>query len=205
MKLFLLAMSFIIAQSIVHAQSKQVGGPCEDCEALMDYKILNPSPQAVDTLPGFMDNDPKIKIKGTVFHKDGKTPANGVILYLYHVSRKGYYEPSANPKGWEIRHGQYRGWLKTGRDGKFTFYTFRPAAYPKAQEPEHIHIYLKEPGTVPYYIDSYLFNSDPLLTKQERLSQENRGGSGIIKLTMEDDIWTAHRDIILGLNIPGYE
>ncbi len=184
---------------------KKVGGPCEDCEAMLDYKILNIIPKSIDTLPGFRENKPKIKITGTALLKDGKTPVKNVLLYVYHVDRNGIYQPSDDPIGWENRHGQYRGWLQTGNDGKFTFYTFRPAPYPKVQEPEHIHIYIKEPKTIPYYIDSYLFESDPILTEEKKQSEKNRGGSGIIELKMENGIWTANRDIILGLNIPDYE
>lgn len=184
---------------------RSVGGPCEDCEATLDYKKLQRVPESIDTLPGFSENEPKIKITGTVVQQDGKTPAENILLYVYHVDRGGKYSPSSRPVAWENRHGQHRAWLKTGNDGKYTFYTFRPASYPGTREPEHIHIYIKEPNTVPYYIDSYLFESDPLLTEEVKNSQKNRGGSGIVKLEREKGIWTANRNIILGLNIPDYE
>lgn len=184
---------------------KNVGGPCQDCEAVLDFKLLNPEPKATDTLPSFIINEPKIKITGTVFQKDGKTPAENILLYIYQTDRNGLYQPSNKPIGWEKTHGQYRGWLKTGKDGKFIFYTFRPAPYPKVQEPEHIHIYVKEPNTIPYYIDSYFFESDPKLTEENKQSHKNRGGSGIVKLEKENGIWTANRNLILGLNIPDYE
>ncbi|MEM7297507.1 MAG: intradiol ring-cleavage dioxygenase [Bacteroidota bacterium] len=192
------------SQSNIEPERK-VGGPCEDCEALLDYELLNITPQSVDTLPGFQENEPKIKITGTVFQSDKTTPAQDVLLYVYHVDRTGRYTPGANPVGWERRHGQHRGWLITDKDGKFAFYTFRPVSYPEVQEPEHIHIYVKEANTVPYYIDSYLFESDPTLTEEEKQAEKNRGGSGIIRLRKENGIWTANRDIILGLNIPNYE
>ncbi|MFK7783668.1 MAG: intradiol ring-cleavage dioxygenase [Crocinitomicaceae bacterium] len=184
---------------------REVGGPCEDCEALLDYQILNIDPTSTDTLPGFDENEPNIKISGTVFQKDGTTPAKDVILYVYHVNREGIYQSSEHPVGWEERHGAHRGWLKTSADGKFTFYTFRPVSYPKTQEPEHIHIYVKEPKTNSYYLDSYVFKSDPMLTTDKKESMTNRGGSGIVQLEMNDGIWTADRDIILGLNIPEYD
>ncbi len=184
---------------------RNVGGPCQDCDAVLDFKILNITPKQTDTLTGFNENEPKIKITGTVFQKDRTTPAENVLLYVYHVNRNGIYQPSDKPIGWEKAHGQYRGWLKTGKDGKFTFYTFRPAPYPEVQEPEHIHIYVKEPNTIPYYIDSYLFESDPTLTEEIKQSEKNRGGSGVVRLEMKNGIWTANRDLILGLNIPDYE
>ncbi len=189
-----------------HSEAERnVGGRCEDCEATLDFKKLNIEPKPIDTLPKFQENEPKIKITGTVFKKDGQTPAENVILYVYHVDRNGIYQPSDAPIGWEKRHGQYRGWLKTGKNGQFIFYTFRPAPYPGAREPEHIHIYVKEPNTIPYYLDNYLFESDPTLTEKVKQSVKKRGGSGIVRLEMKNGIWTANRDIILGLNIPDYE
>ncbi len=109
--------------------SKIVGGGCEGCEAIYEYgdKKL----RVTDTLPDFQKTEPKLKITGTVFQKDGTSPAANVILYIYHTNRKGYYATKGNEKGWAKRHGFIRGWVKTGKDGRYTFYTFRPAAYPE--------------------------------------------------------------------------
>ncbi len=208
-KFFTLLVLILVASSCKGQTEKHternVGGPCEDCEATLDYKMLNITPSAIDTLVGFLNNEPKIKITGTVFKRDGRTPAKNILLYVYHTSRDGIYEPSKNPFGWEKRHGQFRGWMKTDEDGKFTFFTFRPAPYPEVQEPEHIHIYIKEPNTIPYYIDSYLFEDDPTLTQEKIQTEKNRGGSGVIKLEEQNGILTANRDLILGQNIPNYE
>lgn len=183
--------------------NKTVGGPCEGCEAIFEYgnKKLNP----IDTLPGFKETEPKLKLTGTVFEKDGKTPAENVIIYIYHTDRKGIYPTQGNEKGWAKRHGYIRGWIKTDSKGQYTFYTFRPAAYPNGIGPAHIHITLKEPNKNEYYIDEFLFDDDPLLIEKERSKLNNRGGSGIVKLKLKDNILTAKRDIILGLNIPDYE
>ncbi|MFT4668080.1 MAG: protocatechuate 3,4-dioxygenase beta subunit [Gammaproteobacteria bacterium] len=185
-------------------ENKIVGGPCEDCEAALDYKLLNLSPKSVVTLTGFNETNPKLKITGTVYKSDGKTPAENVILYIYHTSRDGIYEPSNNPIGWEKRHGKFRGWLITNTNGEFTFYTFRPAPYPEVQESEHIHMYVKEPDKIPYYIDNFMFLDDPTLKQEDIESQKNRGGSGLINLKEQNGILIGYRDIILGLNIPNY-
>ena len=204
--LFFLVLTTLSCKGQTEANTERsVGGPCEDCEATLDYRILNITPSAIDTLVGFLNTEPKIKITGTVFKRDGRTPAKNILLYVYHTSRNGIYEPSKNPIGWEKRHGQFRGWMKTDDDGKFTFFTFRPAPYPEVHEPEHIHIYIKEPNTIPYYIDSYIFEDDPTLTTEIIQSEKNRGGSGVIKLEEQNGILTANRDIILGLKIPNYE
>jgi protocatechuate 3,4-dioxygenase, beta subunit len=58
----------------------------------------------------------------------------------------------------------------------------KPAAYPYAKIPAHIHPVIKEPGFSEYYIDEYLFGDDPFLATAERNRAEDRGGNGIIKL-----------------------
>ncbi|TMM57892.1 intradiol ring-cleavage dioxygenase [Maribacter algarum] len=184
---------------------KIVGGPCEDCEAALDYQKLDLQLSTIDTVEGYQSFEKKIEITGTVFKSDGKTPAKNVILYFYQTNRNGIYEPSENPVGWERRHGKYRGWVKTESDGKFSYYSFRPAAYPDGRDPQHIHLYIVEPYKKPYYLDNYLFDDDPMLIQKERDGLQNRGGSGIVVLKVGHGILTAKRDIILGLNIPNYE
>ncbi|MEZ2414451.1 intradiol ring-cleavage dioxygenase [Muriicola sp. E247] len=180
-----------------------VGGPCEGCEAIYEYGDMRLS--STDTLPDFKTTEPKLKITGTVYQNDGKTPASNVILYVHQTNRKGIYPTKGNEIGWARRHGYIRGWIKTAGDGKYTFYTFRPASYPNRSEPEHIHLTVKEPDKNEYYVDSFVFEDDPLLSKSTRAKLDNRAGSGIISPVFQNGILVAERDIILGLNIPDYE
>ena len=140
-----------------------------------------------------------------VFQNDGKTPANDVIIYIYQTNRKGIYERKGDEKGWARRHGFIRGWAQTGKDGRYTFYTFRPGAYPNRNVPEHIHVTVKEPGKNEYYLDDFHFDDDPLLTQAARDRLPNRGGSGISSPQLNAGILTIERDLILGLNIPNYD
>ena len=192
------------SQSKQSISSKLIGGPCEDCDALYDYKLLNGRINSIDTLQGFIKYKPKIKISGRVLQRDGKTPARNVILYLYQTNLEGIYEPSNNPIGYEKRHGKFRSWIKTDADGRYTFYTFRPAPYPNSREPAHIHLYIKERGKNVYYVDSYIFSDDPWLTEKVKRGLENRAGSGILTFENKADLLIASRDIILGFNIPDY-
>ncbi|MEB2783440.1 intradiol ring-cleavage dioxygenase [Algoriphagus persicinus] len=182
---------------------KVVGGPCEGCEAIFELgdKKLN----AVDTLPLFSENEPKLKITGRVFQRDGKTPISDVIIYIYHTNMAGIYQTQGNEKGWAKRHGFIRGWVKTDDEGNYSFYTFRPGAYSSRDEPEHIHITIKESGKTAYYLDDFVFADDPLLTKERKENLDNRGGSGVMTPMLENGILTIHRNLVLGLNIPDYE
>jgi protocatechuate 3,4-dioxygenase beta subunit len=185
--------------------SKHVGGPCEGCEAIYESPIPFEKLKPVDTLPDYNEPGPKMEISGIVYKRDGRTPAKDVVIYVYHTDQTGRYTPGKNAKGWEKRNGRIRGWVKTDKNGFYQFYTLKPAPYPNANIPAHIHIVIKEPGKNEYYIDEYLFEDDPLLTSSEREKQEKRGGDGIIKLIPQPNgIMHGTRPIISGLNIPDY-
>jgi protocatechuate 3,4-dioxygenase, beta subunit len=139
-----------------------------------------------------------------VFMSDGKTPAPGVILYYWHTDNNGYYSPREGMDENAKRHGHLRGWVKTGADGRYAIYTIKPAAYPNRSDPAHIHSIVKEPAKNEYFIDDFIFDDDPLLTADRRSRLENRGGNGILRTTRPGDLLIAERDIILGLNVPGY-
>ena len=182
---------------------KEAGGLCEGCEAVLEYG--NKKLYSVDTLSDYLGTGPKMLVTGTIYQKDGKTPARDVILYIYHTDQKGVYPTRGNETGWAKRHGYLQGWIKTGADGKYKFYTLKPAPYPNGNIPAHIHATVKQPGYSEYYIDEFLFDDDPLVTTNYRENLENRCGSGIVRPTAsKEGLLVARRDIILGLNIPGY-
>lgn len=182
--------------------SLTIGGPCEGCEAIFEYG--SEPLKSTDTLIGFMELKDPIHISGTVYHKDGKTVAKDIIIYVYHTDDKGIYPKRQDSKGWERRHGYIRTWLKTDSQGKYAFYTSRPASYPNSRIPQHIHFTIKEPDKNEYYIDDIYFEDDPFLTDAIRQRKNPRAGSGVIRLTSSGAIKTATRNIILGLNIPNY-
>ncbi|HRD57433.1 MAG TPA: hypothetical protein PK504_05260 [Ferruginibacter sp.] len=183
---------------------QSIGGPCEGCEAIYESSIAFEKLPAADTMPGFNADGIKIFISGKLLKADGKTPAANVIVYLHQTNAAGIYATIGNEKGWGKRHGYMRNWLKTDVNGNYAFCTIRPGSYPNSNNPQHIHITIKEPGKKEYWIDEFLFDDDPLLTKEARQNLQNRGGSGIIHLQKEGSILKGSRTIIAGKNIPGY-
>lgn len=190
------------AQEISVKNAELVGGPCQGCEAVLDYGNRELSP--TDTLPEFEETEPKIKVTGAIYENDGKTPAEGVILFIHHTNREGVYPTRGDEKGWARQYGYIHGWIKTGADGKYTFYTFKPGSY--SSNPAHIHPIILEPNGKYYWLGSFLFADDPQLTEKHRNPESPRGGSnGILELKKENGIWVGRRDFILGKNIPSYE
>ncbi|WP_207495098.1 hypothetical protein [Aridibaculum aurantiacum] len=202
--LFLTTLFSSCANSQKQPTPHLVGGPCEGCEAVFEFgnKILEP----VDTLPGFYEDGIRIKITGTIFQEDGRSPANDVILYVYHTNQKGIYPTKGDETGWAKRHGYLRGWIKTSSNGQYEFYTLKPAVYPDRTEPAHIHATILEPDGKYYWIEDYYFEGDNLLKQKHINPTSPRGGStGVLTLKKEGDIWVGKRDIILGKNIPAYK
>jgi protocatechuate 3,4-dioxygenase beta subunit len=191
------------SQSVDHKTTGHVGGSCEGCEAVHESPVPFEKLNWNVTLPDYDEAGPKLIISGTIYNADGK-PAPGVVLYIYHTDQTGRYTKKGNEKGWGLRHGYIRGWLKTNGNGEYRFYTLKPASYPNSTIPAHIHPTIKEPGINEYWIDEYLFDGDPHLTKDERKKPEERGGKGIIHLEEKNGILYGKRDIFLGKNIPGY-
>jgi protocatechuate 3,4-dioxygenase beta subunit len=199
-------ISIFLLGSCLRAQEltpELIGGPCEGCEAIFEYgdQVL----KSTDTLPDFHNIGQRIKVQGTIYQSDGITPAKNVILYVYHTNQDGRYEVKSNARGWANRHGYIRGWVKTDADGRYSFYTLKPGAYPSGTEPAHIHYTVLEPDGKYYWLGSCHFSGDKLLTKNETNPKDPRGGtSGLLSLEKDGPILVGTRDIILGRNIPGY-
>ncbi len=179
----------------------KVGG---GCEAIYESPVAFEQLNEVDTLPDFNEAGPTIEISGVIYHRDGKTPAKDVVLYVYHTDQKGNYSTKGKETGWGKRHGYIRGWVKTDANGFYQFYTLVPASYPNSNNPKHIHPTIKEPGKSEYWIDEFVFDDDPLLPEEERKRTHPVGGGGVLKTEMKDGMLRATRNIILGLNVRDY-
>ena len=190
------------AQNRRPAPAHVVGGGCDGCEG-----IYEGMPQRLDwqtTIAAADEPGERLEMSGRIYRADGKTLAPDVILYVYHTDATGLYTPAPGSTGNARRHGHLRGWMRTGASGEYKFTTIRPAPYPSRDNPAHIHPIVKEPDKNEYYIDEYVFDDDPILTPDKRAKLENRGGSGVVRMTGSGGVWVGHRDITLGLNIPDY-
>ncbi|MDX1674541.1 MAG: YceI family protein [Longimicrobiales bacterium] len=144
------------------------------------------------TIAGEAEPGERLVIEGVVYEPDGETPADDVILYLYHTNAEGVYPKRGDEKGNARRHGYLRGWLRTGADGRYEVRTIRPGNYPGRDAAQHIHVTVQEPdGTPEYWIPSFKFADDPLLDADPGAPNVVRPERG------SDGVWRAERDIVL--------
>ncbi len=169
---------------------------CEGCEGALE--------RDAQTLTAHSrigpENEPgePLRVHGTVYLPDGRTPAANAVIYAYQTNSHGLYAHGSSESEWSRRHGRLRGWAKTGDNGRYSFRTVKPAPYSNDTMPAHIHFTVLEPGRRPYWIDDIVFEGEFGVTAAYRSERTNKGGNGIVPLERTDDgSLEVRRDIIL--------
>jgi protocatechuate 3,4-dioxygenase beta subunit len=168
---------------------------CEGCEGALERPAAELRPHARVAPLG--EPGERMRIEGTVFRTEGRTPAADVIVYAYHTDSGGLYSRGLPETEWSRRHGLLRGWVRTGADGTYSFDTVKPGPYPGETMPAHVHLTVVESGRRPYWIDDIVFAGEFGVTDAYRRERDNRGGDGIVALTRRDGLLIARRDILL--------
>lgn len=188
---FILYLGLILSFSNVLAQ-----------DIAMNSNALNPFYDFTEstltnegTIPDYESKEDKLKITGTIYLSDGVTPAKGVILYIEQPNEEGTYEMVKKDSK---RYVQHRTWIKTNKNGQYTFFTFVPGKRYDGRKSLQISPIVKLPNKKEYQIPSYLFDDDVKLSKICRKRLEKQGNiNSILKLEEKDGILVAKRDIIL--------
>ncbi len=193
-------LRFDMLGQLTNANLKIVGTPCEGCELAlvgMPQQIPSTTRIAPKNEPGTA-----LVLHGQVTFQSGK-PASGIVIYAYQTDAKGQYRDASRL----TRHSRLRAWAQTDANGNYRFLTIRPGAYPDGSEPQHIHLHVIEPNRCTYYIGDVLFADDPKLSQAKiAVEQQARGGSGmVLPVRDQQGRWLAQRDIVLGLQVPGYQ
>lgn len=160
------------------------GAPCGSCvaPAHLSWKTIIPPSKE----PGEL-----LDISGTIYQPDGVTPAEGIVLFVFHTDVTGYYNEQD-----DASHPRLKGWMKTGANGRYEFRTIRPGAYPHRSTPAHIHAHLYGPDYSERSIDDYWFEGDPRINPKELFHARETGGTVIVTLQRGNDgVWRGVRDI----------
>ncbi len=146
----------------------------------------------------------RMRITGTLYQPNGRTPYPGVILYAYQADHNGYYRQSETDKGIIKQHGCLHGWCVTDSNGRYEIITIRPGKLPGKALPAQIHTAVQEPGRdSSFYIRDFVFSDDKLVSETYLKQQKLPGGDGVVKLKRDSSgTWTGKRDITLPKNKP---
>lgn len=132
-------------------------------------------------------------VSGTIYAPDGRTPLEGISLFVYQTDATGRYSTT----GGDNRDTRIHGLMRTEKDGRYEFRTIKPASYPASRNPAHIHAYVSGPDYPEYWIDEYHFADDPFVTSDMRDKVVGAGSfSSILTLTRDaDGVLRGVRDI----------
>jgi protocatechuate 3,4-dioxygenase beta subunit len=133
-------------------------------------------------------------VSGAVYKPDGKTPAEGITVYVYHTDAEGYYRKgttsSSNPR--------LNGTMITSAEGRYEFRTIKPRSYPQSRIAAHVHYVISGKGYEKQY-EELMFEGDPYLSESVRAQAAKDGAFATVRpLTRDQDgVWRCVRDIKL--------
>ena len=134
-------------------------------------------------------------ISGTIYAPDGRTPLEGINLFVYQTDAAGVYSTSG--AGGDNRSTRIHGLVRSGPDGRYEFRTIKPGPYPGGGNPAHIHAFISGPGYPEYWIDEYHFAGDPYISEDSQ-KKYSAGGTFASLLTLKkgaDGVLRGIRDI----------
>jgi protocatechuate 3,4-dioxygenase, beta subunit len=133
-------------------------------------------------------------VSGTVYKPDGKTPAAGITVYVYHTDAEGYYRKGSNSSS----NPRLNGTMITNAEGKYEFRTIKPGNYPGGGVPAHVHYVLSGKGYEKQY-EEVMFEGDPYLSERVRANAAKDGTFATARpLTRDKDgVWRCVRDVKL--------
>ena len=124
-----------------------------------------PGWQGVISIP----NEPgeRLLFSGTVYEPDGKTPAPGVDLLIYHTDVQGLYRHEGPRGGGNAGTSRLWARLRTDERGRYELRTIKPGPYPNQRIPAHIHVEAEKPGYRKLVLE-VVFEGDPFVTDAYR-------------------------------------
>ena len=172
------ASLFIVTACAASAQDREFARACERAQGAKPSAVGSVSRIAPENEPGS-----PLVINGRVYQTDGRTPAAGITVFAYHTDRTGVYdERSAGPHSWRLK-----GWAVTDAEGRFQFRTIRPASYPNASVPQHVHLHLEGPSLPRRWTTELEFDDDPKMTARQRDASRQAGMFGGVRPVTKRD------------------
>lgn len=100
-------------------------------------------------------------VSGRIFSPDGRTPAAGAVLYVYHTDARGLYSEKDGTGG--PPDPRIKGRMRTDADGRYEFRSIKPASYPGTRNPAHVHAQVSGGGFAEQWIHEFWFEGDPFI------------------------------------------
>jgi protocatechuate 3,4-dioxygenase beta subunit len=135
-------------------------------------------------------------VTGRVVDDDLK-PIEGALLYVFHTNSKGSYSSTGgNATMGDSLNPRLFGYIRTDKDGRYSFRTIRPGPYPGDGPPAHIHYEVEAKG-YEKLVTELMFQGDPRVTTENQPFFV-RAGFSIVKVEKDaDGIQRCSSDLML--------
>ncbi len=180
MKIVILALIAFTASPLSAGQDREWVRAYERAQAEKPVNVGSVSRIASESEQGL-----PLVINGRLYQTDGRTPAPGITVFAYQTDAAGVYDvPSNGPHSWRVK-----GWAVTDADGRFQFRTVRPASYPHATVPQHVHLHIEGPNVPRRWTTELEFEDDPKVTPHDREESRASGRFGGVRpVTRRDGV-----------------
>jgi len=126
---------------------------CDPMESDFQGPMYTPGAPRRSVLAGPKEAGERLRIRGTVFGPDCRTPLRRALLDVWQADAAGHYHD-------EREDYRLRGQILTDDRGQYQIDTIRPGGY--GGRPAHIHFTVTAPGHEPLTTQLY-FRGDPVL------------------------------------------
>jgi catechol 1,2-dioxygenase len=117
----------------------------------------------------------RVSLSGIIFKDDGKTPLNNALVEIWHCDDHEHYDNDSDDY-------MFRGALKTGANGRYSFRTIMPVPYKAIPDdesswrPAHIHLRVSVPNqqdliTQLYFKGGKYIDTDPWASAPQALNR----------------------------------
>jgi protocatechuate 3,4-dioxygenase beta subunit len=117
-------------------------------------------------------------VAGRVLEGNGQ-PVRGALIYVYQTSAKGWYSDRGahfDAQEGDRKHARLFGYMRADAEGRYELHTIRPAGYPDADLPAHIHVEIEPPASPSgVLVTEIQFDDDPRLTPEWRRRSRQEG------------------------------
>ena len=159
----------------------------------VDYTKLNLLNTA--EVPEYKTKETPLKLTGIIYENDGVTPAKDVILFIEQADENGDFDIR---KSGDKRYLHHKTMVKTDANGRYNIFTFVPGNDRRYNQLQQLFPVIKADGEQAYELESFLFDSDPLLTRMCRKKIKKKGDpSRILTLKKEGNMFVAEKNIVL--------
>jgi catechol 1,2-dioxygenase len=135
-------------------------------------------------------------LSGTIFQTDGKTPLSNVLIESWQCDEHEHYDNVSDDY-------LYRGAMKTGKDGKYSFKTIVPVPYKDGDDwrPAHIHLRISSVDQQDLITQIY-FRGDPHIAG-DAAAASPQSISRILEITKKSSNTNVVKfDVVMGKSFP---